>query len=49
MFAGLPGKRRELLEQRRMENRYYEHLDRQLNLIFVRDSGPNWDAMTLGF
>jgi hypothetical protein len=49
MFAGLPGKRRELLEQRRMENRYYRHLDRQLNLLFVRDSGPNWDAMTLGF
>ena len=49
MFAGLPGKRAELLEQRRMENRYYEHLDRQLNVIFTRDSGPNWDAMTIGF
>ena len=49
IFAGLPGKRGELLEQRRMENRYYEHLDRQLNLLFVRDSGPNWDAMTIGF
>jgi hypothetical protein len=49
MFAGLPGKRAELLEQRRMENRYYEHLDRQQNLLFVRDGGTNWDAMTIGF
>ena len=49
MFAGLPGKRTELLEQRRMENRYYEHLDRQQNLLFVREAGSNWDAMTIGF
>ncbi len=49
MFAGLPGKREELLEQRRMENRYYTHLDRQLNLLFVRVAGGNWDAMTIGF
>lgn len=49
MFAGLPGTRRELLEQRRMENRYYEHLDRQQNLLFVREAGSNWDAMTIGF
>ncbi len=49
MFAGLPGKRAELLEQRRMENRYYEHLDRQQNVLFVREAGSNWDAMTIGF
>ena len=49
MFAGLPGKREELLEQRRMENRYYEHLDRQLNVLFVREAGSNWDSMTIGF
>jgi hypothetical protein len=49
MFAGLPGRRMELLEQRRMENRYYEHLDRQQNLLFVREAGSNWDAMTIGF
>lgn len=49
MFAGLPGKRTELLEQRRMENRYYEHLDRQQNVLFVREAGSNWDAMTIGF
>ena len=49
MFAGLAGQREELIEQRRMENGYYEHLGRQLNMIFVRESGPNWDAMTIGF
>lgn len=49
MFAGLPGRRAELVEQRRKENRFFARLDRQLNLIFVRDSGPNWDAMTIGF
>ncbi len=49
MFAGIPGKRGELLEQRRMENRFYQHLDRQLNLLFVRAAGTNWDAMTIGF
>jgi hypothetical protein len=49
MFAGIPGKRGELLEQRRMENRYYTHLNRQLNVLFVREGGPNWDAMTIGF
>jgi len=49
MFAGLPNKRADLVEQRRMENRFYEHLGRQQNLIFVRDGGSNWDAMTVGF
>lgn len=49
MFAGIPGKREELLRQRRMENRYYEVLDRQQNLIFTRVGGSNWDAMTIGF
>lgn len=49
MFAGLPGKREELFEQRRMENRYYEHLGRQQNLLFLREGGSSWDAMTIGF
>jgi len=49
IFAGLPGEREELLEQRRMENRYYEHLDRPQNVLFVREAGSNWDAMSLGF
>lgn len=49
MFAGLPGKRTELLAQRRMENRYYAHLSRPQNVIFTRVAGSNWDAMTIGF
>jgi hypothetical protein len=49
MFAGLPGQRDQLIEQRRMENRYYDQLGRQLNMLFVREAGPNWDAMTIGF
>jgi len=50
MFAGLPGKREELFEQRGMENRYYEHLGgRQQNLLFMREAGSNWDVMTIGF
>lgn len=49
MFAGLPGQRDQLLHQRRMENLYYDHLGRQLNVLFVRDGGSNWDAMTIGF
>jgi len=49
MFAGLPGTRAELLEQRRMENRFYAHLGRQQNVLFIRERGSNWDAMTIGF
>lgn len=49
MFAGLPGHRAELVEQRRMENRFYRELGARENLIFVREAGSNWDAMTVGF
>jgi hypothetical protein len=49
MFVGLAGRRTDLVEQRRMENRYYDELDRQLNVIFVRAGGSHWDAMTIGF
>jgi hypothetical protein len=31
-----------------MENGYCAHLGRQLNVIFTHDSGPNWDALTIG-
>ena len=48
-FAGLPGKREELIEQRRMESRFYKYLDRQQNVMFVREAGSNWDVMTIGF
>jgi hypothetical protein len=49
MFVALSGKRDELIGQRRMENDYYRALNRQLNLIFTRAGGANWDAMTIGF
>jgi len=49
IMAGLPGSRDQLLEERRMENNYLGNLDRQENLIFVRETGSNWDVMTLGF
>jgi len=49
MFVALPGRRRELLEERRMENSYRRELDRPQNLIFVREAGGPWDSFTLGF
>lgn len=49
MFVALNDKRDELLEQRRMENAYYTHLNRATNMIFVREAGAHWDMFTLGF
>jgi hypothetical protein len=49
MFIALHNKRDELLQQRRMENAYYTHLDRRTNMIFVRVAGAEWDMFTLGF
>lgn len=49
MFVALNDKRDALLEQRRMENAYYAHLDRSTNMIFVREAGAHWDIFTLGF
>ncbi len=49
MFIALHDKRDELLEQRNMENAYYRALDRDENLIFVREAGAAWDLFTLGF
>jgi hypothetical protein len=49
MFVALPGKRRQLLEERRMENEYLARLDRPQNLIFVREAGGPWDSFTIGF
>ena len=49
IFVALPGKRAELLEQRRMENRYLRALNRPENLIFIREAGGPWDSFTLGF
>lgn len=49
MFVALPGRRRDLLEERRMENHYLRELGRPENLIFVREAGGPWDSFTLGF
>jgi hypothetical protein len=49
MFVALPGRRADLLEERRMENRYLRGLGRPENLIFVREAGGPWDSFTLGF
>ncbi|MCJ7630217.1 MAG: hypothetical protein MUO50_17730 [Longimicrobiales bacterium] len=49
MFVALPTRRRELLEERRMENHYLRELGRPQNLIFVREAGGPWDSFTLGF
>ncbi len=49
MFVALSGRRRDLLEERRMENHYLRELDRPQNLIFVREAGGPWDSFTLGF
>ena len=49
MFVARAGRRAELLEERRMENRYLAGVGRPLNLIFVREAGGPWDSFTLGF
>lgn len=49
MFVALPGRRRELLQERRMENQYRRDVGRPQNLIFVREAGGPWDSFTLGF
>ena len=49
MFIAVPGKRAELLEQRRMENAFYSELGRPGNLIFTRVAGGAWDMYTVGF
>jgi hypothetical protein len=48
MFVALPGKRGELLEQRRMENDFLGGIHRPQNLIFTRSGGASWDLFTLG-
>ncbi len=49
MFVALPGRQRELLAERRMENAYRRSLGRPENLIFIREAGGPWDSFTLGF
>jgi len=49
MFEALPGKAAELLEQRRMENRYLAATGLVTNLIFRRAAGSDVDVFTIGF
>ena len=48
MFRSLPGKRKELVREREMENQYLKKLGRPENLIFTKISGANWDVLTIG-
>ena len=48
MMQALPGKRDALLEERRMENAFNRYRGRGETLIFVRESGSDWDVVTLG-
>ncbi|MFV1885488.1 MAG: hypothetical protein ACMZ7B_13445 [Balneola sp.] len=48
IFTALAGKQAELLEQRKMENEFYSHINHKGNFIFTRVFGPSWDIMTIG-
>ncbi len=48
MFIALPGKQKELLKQREMENTYLKEINRDPNLIFTRLAGSEWDIFTVG-
>lgn len=48
MFVALPGKQKELLAQRKMENEYLKEIERPENLIFTVAQGAHWDCFTLG-
>jgi hypothetical protein len=47
MLQALPGKRDELVKERRMENVYNSERGRPHTLIFVHDQGAAWDVITL--
>ncbi len=49
MFVALPEKKDELLTERKMESQYLINIDRKPNLLFRKEQGANWDAMTIGF
>lgn len=49
VFHALAGKRADLIEQRRMENRYLIDTGRRANEIFITDGGGDADVMTIGF
>jgi hypothetical protein len=49
MFKAAPGKANELLEQRRMENKYLVSTGQTPNMIFHRAAGSDVDVFTIGF
>ena len=49
MFLAAPGKAKELLEERRMENVYLESTGQIPNMIFRRAAGSDVDVFTIGF
>jgi len=48
IFVSLPGKQKELYQERIMENKYQVGIGRPATLIFTRDQGASWDLFTLG-
>ena len=49
MFVALAGKHQELFNERVMENIYLSEIERDDNLIFVKELGSKYDMFTLGF
>lgn len=49
MFKAAPGRSKDLLEQRRMENTYLESTGQTPNMIFRRAAGSDVDVFTIGF
>ena len=49
MFVALAGKHSELFKEREMENVYLKEIDRNDNLIFIKDLGSKYDMFTIGF
>ncbi len=49
MFIALANKRRELLNERVMENDYLIAIGRRPNLIFNKVAGSRWDNFSIGF
>jgi hypothetical protein len=47
IMAALAGKRKELLEERRMESAYQVAMGRPEYMVFVGDQGAGWDVFTL--
>ena len=49
MFEAIAGKTDELIDQRRMENKYLSATGQTPNMIFVRTAGSDVDVLTIGF